>query len=185
MTLSDTVGGDERLRLFCALTLPDDTLDRLVAWQEAELRGGGRLVPRANLHITVAFIGSRPAEEVAHIAQELRAAVVEAHEPIRLRSTSYRETRSVGMVVFADEDRRATSLAAEVHTRLEELRVYRRERRPWLPHVTTLRFRRPPRLHAPPPDLGAFSPSGAAVYHSVLRSGGAQYKVLESVSLGG
>ena len=35
------------------------------------------------------------------------------------------------------------------------------------------------------PDLGEVSPSDAAAYHSVLRSGGAQYVVLESFALGG
>jgi 2'-5' RNA ligase len=59
------------------------------------------------------------------------------------------------------------------------------ERRPWLPHVTVLRFRSRPRLRPEPPDLGAFRTSDAAVYHSVLRSAGAQYEVLESVALGG
>jgi hypothetical protein len=35
------------------------------------------------------------------------------------------------------------------------------------------------------PELGAFGPSDAAVYHSALRPDGAQYTVLESVALGG
>jgi hypothetical protein len=48
-----------------------------------------------------------------------------------------------------------------------------------------LRFRTPPRLHPPLPDLPPFSPSGAAVYMSRLRPGGAQYEILESVALGG
>ena len=68
---------------------------------------------------------------------------------------------------------------------LEELGVYRREFRSWLPHVTVARFRKPPRLRPPLPDLGTFSPSEAALYHSVLRPSGTQYDVLESVALGG
>jgi 2'-5' RNA ligase len=68
---------------------------------------------------------------------------------------------------------------------LEELGVYERERRKWLPHVTVLRFRRPPKLSPPLPDLGRVSPSEVALYHSVLRPGGAQYEILESVALGG
>jgi len=69
--------------------------------------------------------------------------------------------------------------------RLERLGVYRREQRPWLPHVTVLRFRERPRLQPPLPDLGEFVPSDAAAYHSVLRSSGAQYVVVESFALGG
>jgi 2'-5' RNA ligase len=91
----------------------------------------------------------------------------------------------VGMLVLADEDDGATRMAEDLHGRLEQLGVYKREGRPWLPHLTVVRFRRRPRLSPPLPALEAFSPSDAAVYHSVLRSGGAQYEVLESFALGG
>jgi 2'-5' RNA ligase len=63
--------------------------------------------------------------------------------------------------------------------------VYTPERRAWLPHVTVLRFRTPPRLRLDAPDLGEVSPSEAALYHSVLRRTGAQYEIRESVPLGG
>jgi len=89
------------------------------------------------------------------------------------------------MVVLDDEDERATRLAADVGERLEALGVYRREARPWLPHVTVARFRQPPRLRPDPPDLGEVSPSEVALYTSSLRRSGAQYDVLESVPLGG
>ena len=184
MTSSATVERSEHLRLFCALTLPGPVLDRLVEWQERELGHGNRTVPCDNLHITVAFLGRRPATDVGPIAAELRAAAASA-EPILLRSRAYRETRSVGMVVLDDEERRAGRFAGDVFARLERLGVYRPERRRWLPHVTVLRFRRAPRLDPTLPDLGEFSPSGAAVYHSLLRSSGAQYEILESFALGG
>ncbi len=86
------------------------------------------------------------------------------------------------MVVLGDADGAATELAADVARRLESLGVYTPERRQWLPHVTVLRFRRPPRLRPELPDLGEVSPSEAAVYSSVLRPTGAQYEVLESVA---
>ena len=89
------------------------------------------------------------------------------------------------MLVFDDEAGRATALAVDLHDRLEALGVYEREQRPWLPHATVVRFRRPPRLQPPLPDLGEVSPSEAAVYHSLLRRGGAQYVALETVRLGG
>jgi RNA 2',3'-cyclic 3'-phosphodiesterase len=185
MSSSATVDGDERQRLFCALTLPDAVLDRLVAWQADELRGvDGRVVPRDNLHITLAFLGSRPAAEVAPIGAELAAAAAAAG-PIRLRVQRYRETRSVGMVVLEDIGGQAAPYALDVFERLEQLGVYERERRPWLPHVTVLRFRSPARLRPSLPDLGEFAPSGAAVYLSALRPSGAQYVVLESFGLGG
>jgi hypothetical protein len=47
------------------------------------------------------------------------------------------------------------------------------------------RFRERPRLTPAVPDLGSFSPSEVALYHSVLRPAGAQYEILVSVALGG
>jgi len=111
MTSPDSVAGNERLRLFLALRLPDHVLDDL---------GGG-----------------------------------------------------------------ATVLAEDVQARLEALGAYRRENRPWLPHLTVGRFRERPRLRAEPPPMGTFVPSDAAAYLSRLRPGGAEYVVLESVALGG
>jgi len=63
MTSPRTVGGRDRLRLFCGLRLPDDALDRLVSWQQAELADADvRVVPREHLHVTLAFLGSRPVD---------------------------------------------------------------------------------------------------------------------------
>ena len=138
----------------------------------------------ANLHVTVAFLGGRSADEVPAIVAELREAARFTRRP-RLRVVRYRETRSVGMVVLEDEERLATGLAGDVARRLESLGVYTPERRQWLPHVTVLRFRRPPRLRPELPDLGEVSPSEVALYHSVLRRTGAQYEIRESVPLGG
>jgi RNA 2',3'-cyclic 3'-phosphodiesterase len=135
-----TVEPDERpLRLFCALQLAADTVECLAAWQAANLTRG-RIVPPEQLHITLAFLGRRPPGEVPAIAAELRAASASAAR-IDLRPAGYKETRSVGMVVLEDAGGAATALAGDVQERLERLGVYRREDRPWLPHVTVLRFR--------------------------------------------
>ena len=155
-------------------------------WQRAALAGrpGVRLLEGGSLHVTLAFLGSRPAAERGPIAAALREAAATAERPL-FTVARYRETRSVGMLVLDDEGGRASRLAQTLHSKLECLGVYEPERRPWLPHVTLLRFRQPPALRPALPDLGAFSPSEAALYHSVLRPGGAQYSVLDSVALGG
>jgi RNA 2',3'-cyclic 3'-phosphodiesterase len=178
--------GDERVRLFCALQLPAETVERLVAWGSAELAAvpGVRIVPPEHLHVTLAFLGHRPVGELEAILGALREEAAEAERP-RLELRGYRETRSVGMLTFDDEDGRATALADGLQARLEGLGVYERERRRWLPHVTVLRFRQRPRLRPALPDLEPFVPSDAAAYLSRLRPGGAQYEVLESVPVGG
>jgi RNA 2',3'-cyclic 3'-phosphodiesterase len=180
-----SVGGRERLRLFCALRLPDGIVEELARWQ-AQAFGkidGVRVLAREQLHVTLAFLGSRPAGELAAIGAELREAGLAA-QPATLTVKGYRETRSVGMLTFEDEGSRATSLAVDLHERLERLGVYERERRAWLPHLTVIRFRQKPRLRPSLPELGPFMTSEAAVYMSVLRPSGAQYSVLESVGVG-
>ena len=172
-----------QLRLFCALRLPDDALDGLAAWQSVQL-GAVRRVVRDNLHVTLAFLGARPAGELPAIAAELGEAA-RAAGAITFAPVGYRETRSVGMVLLSDDGGAASALAGDVAARLERIGAYRSEQRPWLPHVTVARFRERPGLDPPLPELGPFSPSDAAVYSSVLRREGAQYEALETVALGG
>ena len=181
MSSTASVSGDERLRLFLALRLPDAVLDEVEHWQREQLRNV-RVVPREHLHITLAFLGHRPAGEVESIVAALRDAAAGAGE-IRLTPVRYRETRGVGMLVLDDEGGHAARLAGEVQERLERLGVYRREGRAWLPHLTVARWRKRPRLGLEPPPVRTFVPSDAAAYLSRLRPGGAQYEVLESVAL--
>jgi RNA 2',3'-cyclic 3'-phosphodiesterase len=179
-----SVEGDARLRLFLALRLPDPVVATLAAWGAEQLEGAGRLVRADQLHVTLAFLGSRPERELDPIVDALREAAARAH-PIELAPRGWRETRSVGMVVLADAGGAATTLADGLHGRLERLGVYRREARPWLPHVTVLRFRERPRREPPLPELAPFAPSDAAAYLSRLHPSGARYEVLASTPLGG
>ena len=194
MTSPGSVGGDgrlrgdERLRLFLGLRLPDDAVAALAAWQARELAnaGGlgsaGRIVPPEHLHVTLAFLGSTPASDLPAIVGALHESAAAAR-PFELAAERYRETRSVGMLVLTDDSGKAGSLAAGLHGRLEELGVYRPEGRPWLPHVTVVRFRERPRLRPPLPALGPVAPSDAAVFMSRLHPSGARYTVLESFPL--
>jgi 2'-5' RNA ligase len=181
------VAGDERIRLFCALQLPEEALDRVVDWQRARLEPhAGRLRPvaRGNLHATLAFLGSRPADDVPVVASALSEAALAA-QPVELRPRRYRETRNAGMIVCDDVDGAGAALAAGIGERLEQAGVYRRETRPWLAHVTVARFREPPRLRLEPLPDGNICSVRCALYRSLLGPGGAVYDVLASVALGG
>ena len=179
MTSRATVGGGERLRLFLALELPGDVTAELAEWSRRQLVGGRRL---ESFHVTLAFLGARPRHELDAIVDVLRRASAAA-SPFELQPVRYRETRSVGMLVLDDPSGEAVGLAERVQSGLEALGVYHREARPWLPHVTVLRFRERPRLAPSLPDLGAFAPSGAAAFLSRLHPSGARYEVLESCAL--
>jgi RNA 2',3'-cyclic 3'-phosphodiesterase len=183
VTRAASVSGDERIRLFLALRLPDDILDEVERWQHEELVGV-RIVPREHLHVTLAFLGHRPAGDLESIIGALRDAAGRAGE-ICLTPSRYRETRSVGMLVLEDGGGRGALLAEDLQELLEGLGVYRRERRPWLPHLTVARWRERPRLRLEPPPVRTFVPSDAAAYLSRLHPDGARYEVLESVALGG
>ena len=93
--------------------------------------------PVDGFHITLAFLGSRPRTELPAIVDAMREAAAEA-TAFELVPKRYRETRSVGMVVLDDPSGEATTLAERLHGRLEEIGVYEREARPWLPHATVL-----------------------------------------------
>jgi 2'-5' RNA ligase len=144
-----------------------------------------RIVPREHLHVTLAFLGHRPAGELPAILEALRAAAARVDERPVLTPVRYRETGSVGMLVLDDEGGRATALAVDLQERLETLGVYRRERRTWLPHLTVARFREPRGLRPPLPNRGTYVliPSDASAYLSRLQPGGARYEILESVEL--
>lgn len=182
MSSAASVAGDERLRLFLAFELPADAVSALAEWQAGQLRG--RIVPPGNLHVTLAFLGSRPAAELPRILAVLRDAARAACVP-RFELVRYRETRGAGMLELRDPTGCAASLAAGLHERLAALLLYRPETRPWLPHVTVVRYRDRPRLRPELPELEPFAPSGAAAFLSRLHPSGARYEVLESFSLGG
>jgi 2'-5' RNA ligase len=177
MTSPASVAGDENVRLFCGLRVPDDAADAIVAWQ---LRlEAGRVVPRENLHFTLAFLGRQPRSRVDEVVETLRRRCAETAAPA-FRVERYRETQSVGMLVFSRDDG-AERLALGLQRDL----LGRAERDAWLPHVTVLRFRERPRLRPELPRLAPFVTSEAAAYLSVLRPTGAEYVVLESVPLRG
>lgn len=120
MTPPGSVGGDARLRLFLALELPPGTRDILVSWAAAHL-AGGRVASREQLHVTLAFLGSRPAHEVGAIVGALRDAVAEGTGRIVFEPARWRETRTAGMLVLADHGRVAGQLAGRLHDALRAL----------------------------------------------------------------
>ena len=180
-----SVSGDGTLRLFYGLPLPPAIADELRRWQASELDVDGiRPVAAAHLHVTLAFLGARPSGELPGLRHALAEAAAGVERPV-LSVRRYRETERVAMLVFDDAGGLAGVLQARLSAILERLGTYRPERRPWLAHVTVARFRERPRLRPALPRLEPFSPSDAALYHSVLRPDGAQYSILEVVSLGG
>ncbi|MBM3679500.1 MAG: hypothetical protein FJW96_16740 [Actinobacteria bacterium] len=184
-----SVEGDDRLRLFVALRLREADLDRLHRWSQDVLRdrvgrGALRLVRRDDLHVTVAFLGSTPRRDL-DVVTEVVTQAARVAQPIELAPVAWRETRAVGMVVLDDRDGAAGRLARAIQAELAARDLYRPEARPWLAHVTTCRFRQPPRLRPVALPEGTCVPSDVAAYVSRLHPSGSRYEVLASVALPG
>ena len=178
MTRAARVAGDENVRLFCGLRLPDDAADAIAAWQAGARPRAGRAARQPALHARL----PRPAASLAAGRGRRGAAAPRGRDRAAgLRAWSATARRAASACSSSRSDEGAERLALGLQRDL----LGRAERDTWLPHVTVLRFRERPRLRPPLPELGPFVTSEAAAYLSVLRPTGAEYVVLESVRLGG
>lgn len=171
------------MRLFVALDLPEHVVDALDAWGAAAARDGLRRVPAASLHLTLAFLGERPEDEVDAIGAALGACAT----PVRglcLGAAAWLPPRRPGVLAvdIADGEGACRALQAAVSGALVGLGVFTPERRSFRPHVTVARVRRGARVDQRPlPDLAPIAPfAGTALtlYRSRLGAPGARYEPL-------
>jgi 2'-5' RNA ligase len=177
------------LRLFVALALEPADAKPLAAWaaQALEARGGLRLVPPANLHVTLAFCGSvaeeRAGEVVAHAREVTAGLSAPVLQPVAVRTFG---PAVVGVAYRIEGENEAERMAAAV-TRLRAVLtgagLARPDDRPFRPHVTVARARRGVRVRAGgiEPPSGALGPSGVAVYASLPVPGGVRYQPLAHI----
>lgn len=187
-----------RARLFVALDLPEETRAGLVGWaREALADPALRPVAPESLHITLAFLGYRPEEEI----EEIAAAVRESSAPapwVELRDPEPRPPRGrARLYALPVISPGAEVLQAGLQERLVEAGFYEPEKRPFWPHVTVARVRpeargsrRPAVVSAPPGAIPEeLSEPRISVrmtlYRSVLLPSGAQYVPLAQVELPG
>ena len=119
---------------------PDDAsanaLDALTARLHAEHPGAVR-VQRANLHLTLAFIGPLPLALQEHVARDLAAVEVVPFNWCIDRVGTFASAR-VAWAANATPDRCINALADRVRTTLEARQIGY-DRHPFTPHVTLLR----------------------------------------------
>jgi RNA 2',3'-cyclic 3'-phosphodiesterase len=181
-----------RVRLFTALDLPETVLGPLADWRDRTFGdvAGARLLPRAQLHVTLVFLGYRYEREVERIAT---LCFGEPAGPFVLRATEAAGVPPGRPRLYAlsleDEGGAVTAWQATLSERLHAARLYEPERRPFWPHVTLARGRRDralPRLEgtAPPPRLrDAFAVERAVLYRSTLTPRGAVYDALATMEV--
>lgn len=131
-----------RLRTFVAVDLGKIQKDRCVSMQEALSLEGIPVswVDRNNLHVTLLFLGEIEYLEIPTVCQLVNTVAAE-HAPFDL------ELRGIGgfpglhrpRTIFASVERGQQELSflhTEIETKLMEAVRYRRENRPYVPHVT-------------------------------------------------
>ena len=179
------------VRLFVALELPRGARGALAEWQAEALRGRDdlRAVAPDALHVTLAFIGHRPAPEVEPIAAAVRAAVG-GLEPARLAATGVcgvpRRRPRLFAVDLDDPDAHAGAIAAAVAGALSAAGFYEPEKRRFWPHVTVARLKQAERRAAAitiPPPADEFTASEVVLLRSHLGRGPARYEPLARIAL--
>lgn len=188
---------DKRLRLFIALDLPAPLRREVARWGRDAFAGERlRSVREESLHVTLAFLGSRPESEVEALARLVggmgrRPAPLLAFTGVA-GVPAGRRPRLFALDAEAPE---AMELQAELAERGREAGLIEPDERPFWPHVTVARVRsgrrggagerRPPQ---PPAGLPAalrkpFLGVRITLYRSLTSPAGAEYVPLAQVEL--
>jgi RNA 2',3'-cyclic 3'-phosphodiesterase len=186
-----SAAGDERARLFVALELPESARSALAEWREAPLSRvpGLRPVRPEDLHVTLCFLGTRPAHEIEEIGVACGVAAGEPPvesafgEPVWLP----RRRPHVLAVSLSDPQGALARLQAVLSEALVGGGWYAPESRPFLAHVTVARVARDARIRAvelPVLSADAVQCSRVTLYRSRLSPSGARYDPLTVVELG-
>ncbi len=178
----------ESLRLFVALDLPAEARSALAAWCERAAPEGVRRVPADSLHLTLAFLGSRSADDAAAVAALLPGLARDVGT-LETAGALWLPPRRPGVLTVAlrAAGDALAALRAELVAALADAIGFEPERRAFRPHVTVGRVRRGVRIPAreldPPAPALAFSPPALTLYRSHTGGQGARYEPLARCSL--
>jgi 2'-5' RNA ligase len=176
------------LRLFVALELPAPARAVLAAFRDAAADPEvWRPVADEAIHLTLAFLGRRPAEDVATIEPVLHGAAGPAPR-LALGGALLLPPRRARVLCadLADPDGTLAALQSRVGDGLAAAGVYTPEKRPFRAHATVARLR--PRARAPrsvdaAPEPLEFTGEALTLFVSRLHPHGARYEPLVRVNL--
>jgi 2'-5' RNA ligase len=184
--------------MFIALELPQAVREGIAGWGRAELADPGlRPVSADNLHVTLAFLGHRPASDAKRVAAAIEqcvgpAPLVELLDPVPRPARG--RPRLFALPAASPG---AELLQAQLSEALVSERLYEPEKRSFWSHVTIARVRaegrgsrRPIAVGRPPGELpselsGPFYGIRVVLYRSQLQPSGARYVPLAQVKLPG
>jgi 2'-5' RNA ligase len=185
-----------KIRTFVALDVPDEIRAGIAAWGAKELGDEAlRPVREESLHVTLAFLGHIPAEDVdraATVVTGLRPRPV----PMTLGAAPIAKPRGrPGLFALDVDSPVAVELQEELSAALVAAGLFKPEKRPFWPHLTVARVRtergrkrRPRRVRTrpgelPPALVHTFGSVRTSLYRSNLRPDGARYEPLASLDL--
>jgi len=176
------------LRLFVGAYPPPELARRMLKAVGGLGLPNHRLTPPEQVHLTLQFIGDRPAKQLDETIESVKLAAggltAASLEPLRLISLP---ERGPVRLVAAETDAPPTLL--ELHRRLAQRLAGNVRRRPgdrFLPHITLCRLRTPSRMERvdEPLALPAFPLREIRLMRSTLLPGGAQHHRLAAFFLG-
>lgn len=163
------------------------------ATRKAAPASGGRPVPAANLHVTLAFLGSVPERRLGELAEAGRAAALgpaaEGADPVRdflelaFDHIEYWRAAQLLCALAAEPQAAADGLARRLKDGLAG-RGFAPDPKPFRPHVTVVRkVSRPGPIGTMHPVVWRFTE--LALIESRTLPEGSLYSVVESYPLGG
>jgi 2'-5' RNA ligase len=185
---SDPPAASSHRRLFVALELPPAARAALVAFRRAAADAAvWRPVADEALHLTLAFLGRRPADDVTIISRVLHEAAGPAPRLVLGDGLLLPPRRARVLCASLDDmDGTLAELQSRVSEGLAAASVYVPEKRPFRVHATVARLR--PRARAPRtidegPESLEFAGGPLTLFESRLHPHGARYEPLVRVSL--
>jgi 2'-5' RNA ligase len=137
------------VRLFVALDLPADVRTALARWADAAAPAAVRRVRADNLHVTLAFLGSRDEDDAAAAGRVL-AARPPSLGALEMAGALWLPPRRPGVLTVALRPHAGlSSLQAELVAALASAIGFEPETRPFRPHITVGRVPRGTRLDTP------------------------------------
>jgi len=177
----------DTLRLFVALELPAPARSELGAFRDRADPELWRPVRDEALHLTLAFLGQRPASDVDVVGGVLRG-VDRAPVPLALGAGLLLPPRRARVLCAEVEDVSGAlgALQAAMSDGLAAAGVYEPEKRPFRAHATVARLRsgaRAPRSIDDAPEPVEFAGGPLTLFRSRLGRGGAAYEARAQVAL--
>jgi 2'-5' RNA ligase len=166
----------ETKRLFVACDLPHAAAVEVTRWQEAELMAHDELRVAESVHLTLCFLGDVRVERLPLITEALGTIPFSRFE-LDVAGALFLPSRGAKRVValeLVDGAGALTALQADVVRALVERGLHKPEKRPFLPHVTVARCRRPGQpFSLQNVNVPGFGVDQMVLYSSLLERAGA------------